>query len=564
MMPSELIQLLRKDHNSPGKPNLDDLMIIAEGLEAYEAEKRLIANYFHAIAKVRNRAELLAVINIHLKSLFYFLECGIYILAEDRGIIYRFLNTEDQGIPDENGVNHFLNKDLCVEKTICEKTIEAQCPLFFDLNDLRDKKTSPDFIKLGRRAGVSGIAALRLDLIERQTAVVIFYAGRERPLDESCRTTLENIRTHLSIAIRNILSNEKIEKQLKEISQLKFQLEEENHYLQEQVETQYNYAEIIGAGKEMQKVFHLMSQVSAANSTVLILGETGTGKELIARAIHNNSPRKEKLMVKVNCAALPANLIESELFGHERGSFTGATERRLGKFELATNGTLFLDEIGEMPLDLQVKLLRALQEREIERVGGKGPIKVNVRIIAATNKNLEKEVAAGNFRSDLYYRLNVFPITLPSLRHRAEDIPVLATHFIERYARSCGKKINSISQKARQELSTYSWPGNVRELEHLIERSILLSQGTTLKEVFLPKKENGESAIRLPENERIKTIDENERDHIISAMIKCKGKVSGFGGAAEILGVPPSTLNSKIGKLGIKKEHYFIKSPDQN
>jgi formate hydrogenlyase transcriptional activator len=555
---SELIQLLKTNHDSSAKPDMDSLMVIAEELEAYEAEKTLWANFLNAIAKVRNRAELLAVINIQLKLLVYFYECSIYLLAEGRKVMYPFLNDTEQLLPDENGAYLFLNGDLLVGKDVCEQIVEYDGPLFFELDNLPCKKI-PDFVKTRQRAGVSEIATLRLEIIDGQTAVVVFYSDGKKPLDQSCRRILERIGMPLSVAIRNILSNEKIDRQLKEISKLKFQLEEENHYLQEQIETKYNYTEIIGAGKEMQKVFHLMSQVATANSTVLILGETGTGKELIARGIHNSSTRKEKLMVKVNCAALPANLIESELFGHERGSFTGATERRLGKFELANNGTLFLDEIGEMPLDLQVKLLRALQEREIERVGGKGPIKVNVRIIAATNKNLEKEVAAGNFRSDLFYRLNVFPIMLPSLRNRSEDIPVLASHFIERYAKSCGKKISSISQKAQQELSAYCWPGNVRELEHLIERSILLSNGPTLKEVFLPRKESADSAIQLPENERIKTIDENERDHILKIMIKCKGKISGFGGAAELLGVPPSTLNSKIGKLGITKDQWIEK-----
>jgi formate hydrogenlyase transcriptional activator len=555
MISPELKALFRKNSAPSGKADLDDLTLLAEGLEAYENEKILMADYFHATAKVRNRADLVAVINIELKSLLYFSGCSIYILSEDRKSMHPFLTDTDQPMPDENGAYLFLNGDLLVGKDVCEMVIETDGPLFFDLNEMEEKKGVSDFLRVKYRAGISGIATLKLDLMDGQSAVVVFYADGHGRLDESSCATLEDISTHLSIAVRNILSNEKIDRQLKEIVKLKFQLEEENHYLQEQIEKKYNYTEIIGAGKEMQKVFHLISQVAPANSTVLILGETGTGKELIARAIHNSSPRKDKLMVKVNCAALPANLIESELFGHERGSFTGATERRLGKFELADKGTLFLDEIGEMPLDLQVKLLRALQEREIERVGGKGPIKVNVRIIAATNKNLAKEVAAGTFRSDLYYRLNVFPITLPSLRQRREDIPVLAHHFIERYARSCGKKITGISFKAEQELVSYTWPGNVRELEHLIERSILLSQGQLLKEVFLPKKEEG--SINLPENERIKTLDENERDHIINAMIRCMGKISGIGGAAATLGVPPSTLNSKIGKLGITKNQWF-------
>jgi transcriptional regulator with GAF, ATPase, and Fis domain len=294
--------------------------------------------------------------------------------------------------------------------------------------------------------------------------------------------------------------------------------------------------------------------VAAADSTVLILGETGTGKELIARAIHNSSLRKEKLMVRVNCGALPASLIESELFGHERGSFTGAIEQRIGKFELASGSTLFLDEIGELVPELQVKLLRALQEKEIERIGGKGVIKTNVRIIAATNRVLHKEVEAGRFRSDLYYRLNVFPITIPSLRERKEDIPSLVSYFISRYSRNTGKKVTTISQKVMQDLMVYDWPGNVRELEHLIERSVLLSTGTTIKEVYLPVKDR-RSQSGITNTPRMKTIWENERDHIISVLQKCNGKIRGAGGAAEILDIPPTTLHSRMKKLGIKKSH---------
>ncbi len=297
-----------------------------------------------------------------------------------------------------------------------------------------------------------------------------------------------------------------------------------------------------------------MAQVAYSDSTVLLLGETGTGKELVARAIHNSSPRKNKLMVKVNCAALPANLVESELFGHERGSFTGATERRLGKFELANGGTLFLDEIGEMPIDLQVKLLRALQEREIERIGGKGVIKVDVRIIAATNRDLEKEMEEGRFRSDLYYRLNIFPITLPSLRNRKEDIPLLAAHFISRFSKKAGRKIKTISTRALQEMSIYNWPGNIRELEHLLERSILLSEGDMLKVVHLPVQKNTVASQCEKHQFQVRTIDDNEREHILETLKYCSGRVGGYSGAAELLGVPPSTLFSKMKKLGIRRD----------
>jgi len=309
---------------------------------------------------------------------------------------------------------------------------------------------------------------------------------------------------------------------------------------------------IIGESKSLQDTFQLVSVVSATDSTVLILGETGTGKELIANAIHARSSRKNKVMVKVNCAVLPAGFIESELFGHERGSFTGATDRRIGKFELANGGTLFLDEIGELPLDLQGKLLRALQEKEIERLGGKGPIKVDVRIIAATNRDLEKEMVEGRFRSDLFYRLHVFPISLPPLRDRKQDIEQLAIHFINHYSLKCGRSIKAVTTQVFDELKSYHWPGNVRELEHLIERSILLVKGNVLDQVRLPSWGAGTTSA-THEKQILKTIDQNEKEHIYSVLAYCNGKISGKGGAAEILGVPPSTLHSKIGRLGIKK-----------
>jgi formate hydrogenlyase transcriptional activator len=313
---------------------------------------------------------------------------------------------------------------------------------------------------------------------------------------------------------------------------------------------------IIGESPAIQKIFSLLKLVAPADSTVLLLGETGTGKELIARAIHNGSPRHAKSMIKVNCAALPANLIESELFGHERGSFTGAVERRIGKFELACGGTLFLDEIGEMPLESQVKLLRALQEKEIERVGGRTTIKVDARIIAATNLELEKEVAEGRFRSDLYYRLNIFPIQLPALRERNEDIPLLANHFILRFAKKSGRTIETLSNSVLQELMRYDWPGNIRELEHLIERSILLTPGTKISHIELPCPRR--ISVSAPVSVTLKTIDENERDHILAIIKYCRGRASGSGGAAEILGVPNSTLHSKMKRLGIVRGHVTI------
>ena len=360
-------------------------------------------------------------------------------------------------------------------------------------------------------------------------------------MDENRFDLIESLANQISIAGSNIIAKAEVKKQLIEISRCK--------------KNSHHYSEILGDSSTMQMTFRLVSQVAASDSTVLVLGETGTGKELIARAIHANSPRKNKSMVKVNCAALPASLIESELFGHERGSFTGATNRRLGKFELANGGTLFLDEIGEMPLELQVKLLRALQEREIERVGSNATIKVDVRIIAATNLELEKEMEEGRFRSDLYYRLNIFPISLPPLRDRREDIPLLASHFIRRFATKTGRNINAMTDSVMQELMQYSWPGNIRELEHMIERSVLQETGDTIKHIQLPSPRRCPISSSSKEDFVPKSIDQHERECILKTIKHCRGRISGEHGAARLLGVPPSTLNSKMKRLGIRREY---------
>jgi len=317
-----------------------------------------------------------------------------------------------------------------------------------------------------------------------------------------------------------------------------------------------NFNGIIGQSPLLKAVFNKITIVAPDQTSVLILGESGTGKERIAQTIHQMSPRKSKALVTVNCAALPINLIESELFGHERGAFTGATDKRIGKFEQADGGTIFLDEIGELPLEAQVKLLRVLQEKEIERLGGSSTKKVNVRVIAATNRNLEKEVAEGRFRLDLYYRLNVFPIELPSLRQRKEDIPLLASYFLDRLLKKSNRTVNGISTTAMQTLMEYDWPGNIRELEHLMERSFLMASGDLIENIDI----STIPPIGIPGNFRIRTLEEMERDHILEILKVCKGKIFGAGGAAEMLNIPSTTLNSKIKKLGIKYE--FVMSPD--
>lgn len=311
---------------------------------------------------------------------------------------------------------------------------------------------------------------------------------------------------------------------------------------------------IVGTSRSLMQVFDHLIQVAPAETSVLITGESGTGKESVAENIHRLSPRKDGPLIKVNCAALPSTLIESELFGHEKGAFTGANESRTGRFEQAQDGTIFLDEIGEIPLDIQAKLLRVLQQKEIERLGGKGPVRINARIVAATNRNLEKEVAEGRFRLDLYYRLNVFPVHLPPLRERQEDIPLLASHFLEFYSAKHQKKIMPLSDALLGHLQAYAWPGNIRELENLIERSVLMAKGNEITDIPLPLMHSKVSTLFQTDYER--TIEENEREHILKVLRKCNGRIRGSGGAAEKLGVPPTTLASKIKRLGIKKDFY--------
>jgi formate hydrogenlyase transcriptional activator len=384
------------------------------------------------------------------------------------------------------------------------------------------------------------------------TGLIFFLSKEQKTVIDEYVHLFQNIVAQITAATINAFTNERLTDQLKELSRFKGQLEIQNSYLQEEIQSTHNYSEIIGASQQMRDVFYMVSQVSKTNSSVLILGETGTGKELIARAIHNSSKRKNNVMVKVNCGALPANLIESELFGHERGSFTGATERRIGKFELANNSTIFLDEIGELPMSLQVKLLRALQEREIERVGGKATIKVDVRVIAATNRDLLKDVQQGSFRGDLYFRLNVFPILMPPLRNRKEDIPILANHFAEKHAKQLTVNNVHFTSRVMKQMVAYNWPGNVRELEHLVERSVLLAKGKTINQVYLPQTALQGEDLPLA-NTDIKTIDEVERDHIIAVLKMVNGKISGVGGAAEMLKMAATTLASKIIRLKIKK-----------
>ncbi|MGD0585256.1 MAG: sigma-54 dependent transcriptional regulator [Oryzomonas sp.] len=413
-------------------------------------------------------------------------------------------------------------------------------------------------------AGAKDFIAKPFDLVEVTTRihnlleVRLLYKNTEnynKVLEQAVRErTSELTRTNEQLT-KAMEASKKTEKKLQdsygEIQQLKDRLQAENIYLQQEVAREYNFGEIIVHSDVLSQVFLQVEQVAPMNATVLLLGETGTGKGVVARAIHGASSRKQRPLITVNCTTLPAALVESELFGRERGAFTGSDTRQIGRFELADGGTIFLDEIGEMPLNLQSKLLRVIQDGEFERLGSSRTTRTDVRIIAATNRNLADEIRNGRFREDLYYRLNVFPITLPPLRERKEDIPLLVDHFVAKFNKKIGKKIETVSKETMDKLQQHQWPGNVRELESVIERAAIISQGTALLVLdrFDSFRQTGELV-----GQDVKTLLALEQDLIRQTLRKSGWRVEGKNGAAVILGLNPSTLRFKMRKYGIRRE----------
>lgn len=468
-----------------------------------------------------------------------------YVLWFDNGLNQkRYIYDTDAIITADPAFIELINDPLGFGGSLNEEVLSSATAKIWDISlAVKNGGISPWKFFL-HRIGITQITGIRLHSGTHNLGVLWFEPQVSSPM------LFRVIAAQLSMAISAILAREKIDRLAAEIDAFSTQLNQQAGNLAYAIPTEQG-TEIIGQGLQIQKIYNLIKKVASSYATVLISGETGTGKELVAHAIHQASSRKDQPFIKINCATLPPNLIESELFGHEKGSFTGAVERRIGKFEQADNGTLFLDEIGEMPLDLQMKLLRTIQEREIERLGSSKIIKVNVRLIVATNKNLAAEVDKGRFRSDLFYRLNVFPIEMPPLRERKEDIPDLVNFFIRRHGAGSGGIVTSVSRSVLDVMMNYPWPGNVRELEHLIERSLLLTEGTVLDEIYLPPLVRHDSS--LTHLHLIKTLEEVEREHILQVLESCSWKISGPGGAAVKLGIPATTLSSKLIRLKIKK-----------
>jgi formate hydrogenlyase transcriptional activator len=396
-------------------------------------------------------------------------------------------------------------------------------------------------------AGIRAYTSIPLYVRGKQIGVLVFSRREPDPFVTEQMVILTDVSRPIAVAVANALANE-------EIARLRDRLEAENIALRDQLHRITKFEEIVGDSLPLARMLEAVEQVAATDATVLIAGETGTGKELIARAIHQRSHRAKGPLIKFNCAAIPETLLASELFGHERGAFTGAFERRNGRFEQADGGTLFLDEIGELPPALQVLLLRVLQEREFERLGGSEPVHVDVRIVAATNSDLSEKVRAGQFRSDLYYRLNVFPLRVPPLRERPEDIPLLAAHFAAKHGERFGRQISRIDRRSMRLLESYHWPGNVRELENVIERAIILSRNGTL---VVGQDELTVAGVVIAESGGIdEGLKVQERKAIEAALRTSKGRISGANGAARALGLPPSTLDLRIKRLGIDKFQY--------
>lgn len=433
--------------------------------------------------------------------------------------------------------------EVVEEKASAVKALRSGEASILSREELEREAIPPEF-------GLQSMAHIPLKGRNGIVGVLSLAARREGAFVAEDLLFLNQIAHQVAIAIENAVM-------FGQVTELKDKLAQEKLYLEDEIRTELNFEEIVGRSRALRRVLEQVETVAPTDSTVLIYGETGTGKELIARALHNLSARRASAFVKLNCAAIPTGLLESELFGHERGAFTGAISQRVGRFELAHHGTMFLDEIGEVPLELQPKLLRVLQEREFERLGSSRTLRTDARLIAATNRDLEALVGENKFRSDLYYRLNVFPVRVPALRERPEDVPLLVRHFVQHYSRQLGKSIDTVTPETMSLLVKYPWPGNVRELQNVIERATILTRGPVLKvaseELRAARSTAHHRHVPLSPNRNMRSLlDGTERQQILAALEQANWTIAGPGGAAALLEMKRSTLQSRIKKLGIR------------
>ena len=520
-------------------------------LRKSEEKNRILLQINNAIITNLTQQALLHSISEALHPVFPFDRCAITLYQPERDS-FRFLAVEGELFSDYFKTGLELSRNETCGSWVFEH---------LQLLVRRDLEKEQQYLN-ERRLAAEGIQSMCVVPLVFQGKCIgtlsLVSREKDRYSDEDAMF-LQEVANQVTLAIQNMRSYE-------EIDSLKARLEKENVYLREELCAEHNFEEIVGNSPALLKALHAVDQVAPTDSTVLIYGETGTGKELVARAIHSRSARNGRALVNVNCSAISAGLVESELFGHMKGAFTGALERRIGRFELAHGGTIFLDEIGELSLETQVKLLRVLQEHEFEPVGSSRSLRVDVRVIAATNRNLSEAIQAGRFRSDLFYRLNVFPIELPPLRERRSDIPQLVAFCISRFSKRLGKKIEGVSRESMENLVNYPWPGNIRELQNVIERAVVLSVDPTLRlDRELMPVAASTKGMAAPETDApdhrpadrnspqpLLTLDEVDRNHILAALQHTGGVVDGPKGAARILNLHPNTLRHRMDKLGIK------------
>jgi len=520
-------------------------------LRKSEEQNRTLLQINNAIITNLTQQELLRSISEALHPLISFDRCAITLYQPERDS-FRFLAVAGELLSDYFRTGQEFSRN----ETCTSWVFDHQKPLV--RRDLEQEQQYPNERRLVTE-GIQSMCVVPLTLQGKCIGLLsVVSQQRDRYSDEDA-VFLQEVANQVALAVQNMQSYQ-------EIASLKARLEKENVYLREELRAEHNFEEIVGNSPALLRALHAVEQVAPTDSTVLIYGETGTGKELVARAIHSRSPRNGRALVTVNCSAISAGLVESELFGHMKGAFTGALERRVGRFELANGGTIFLDEIGELSLETQVKLLRVLQEHEFEPVGSSHSLHVDVRVIAATNRNLGGAVRAGQFRSDLFYRLNVFPIELPPLRERRSDVPQLVAFCLSQFSKRLGKKINGVSRESMENLVNYPWPGNIRELQNVIERAIIVSADPTLRldrdlmpvaatakgsealEAYAPEDQPADLKSAKP----LLTLDEVERNHILAALQHAGGVVDGPKGAARIVNLHPNTLRHRMAKLGIK------------